>query len=187
MSLMTGAGIGVDYSAVRAEGEIIRKTGGKSTGPLALMQMVNEAGRHIMQGGARRSAIWAGLSWRHPDVLQFIQMKNWSEDIRKIKELDFNAYAPLDGTNISVILDRAFFRAFNAGDTHAKKVYTTTLRQMLSTAEPGFSVDYANKNESLRNACTEVVSEDDSDVCNLGSLNLARIEIIEEKIGRAHV
>lgn len=180
MSLMTGAGIGIDYSAVRGEGEHIRKTGGKSTGPLALMQMVNEAGRHIMQGGARRSAIWAGLNWKHADVLKFIEAKNWSEDIRKMKETDYNAYAPLDGTNISVILDRSFFRAYNSGDAHAKKVYTTTVRQMLSTAEPGFSVDYTNKNESLRNACTEAVSEDDSDVCNLGSLNLARIESLEE-------
>ncbi len=51
MALMTGAGIGVDYSDVRAEGSVISRTGGLSTGPLALMQMVNEAGRHIMQGG----------------------------------------------------------------------------------------------------------------------------------------
>src|ERR1019366_2454957 len=47
MALMTGAGIGVDYSDVRAEGKMIRRTGGTSTGPLALMQMVNEAGRGI--------------------------------------------------------------------------------------------------------------------------------------------
>jgi ribonucleoside-diphosphate reductase alpha chain len=50
-TLMTGAGIGVDYSKLRPEGSAIRGTGGTSTGPLALMQMVNEAGRHIMQGG----------------------------------------------------------------------------------------------------------------------------------------
>src|SRR6185312_13845092 len=49
MALMTGAGVGVDYSAVRPEGKPIRKTGGFATGPLALMQMVNEAGRGIMQ------------------------------------------------------------------------------------------------------------------------------------------
>ena len=57
-SLMTGGGIGVDYSLLREEGAVIKKTGGTSTGPLALMHMVNEAGRNIMQGGQRRSAIW---------------------------------------------------------------------------------------------------------------------------------
>ena len=54
MALMTGAGIGIDYSTIRPEGKPVRKTGGTATGPLALMQMVNEAGRGIMQGGSRR-------------------------------------------------------------------------------------------------------------------------------------
>ena len=57
MALMTGAGIGIDYSCVRPEGKVIRKTGGFATGPLALMQMINEAGRGIMQGGSRRSSL----------------------------------------------------------------------------------------------------------------------------------
>ena len=38
----------------------------------------------------------------------------------------------------------------------------------------------SQKNETLRNACCEILSEDDSDVCNLGSVNLANIETIEE-------
>ena len=50
-ALMTGAGIGVVYSKLRASGAPIRGMGGKSTGPLALMQMINEIGRHVMQGG----------------------------------------------------------------------------------------------------------------------------------------
>jgi ribonucleoside-diphosphate reductase alpha chain len=180
LALMTGAGIGVDYSDVRAEGSHISRTGGTSTGPLALMQMVNEAGRHIMQGGARRSAIWAGLRWSHPDCLRFISLKDWSVDVRRLKEKDYNFPATLDGTNISVILDRDFFTAYHAGDSHAYDVYTKVVASMLRTGEPGFSVDYANKRESLRNACTEVVSEDDSDICNLGSINMARIGSIEE-------
>ena len=74
MALMTGAGIGGVYSGVRARGSVIHRTGGVATGPLALMQMVNEAGRHIRQGGDRRSAIWGGLHWWHPDVLEFFQI-----------------------------------------------------------------------------------------------------------------
>ena len=78
MALMTGAGIGVDYSAVREEGAIIKRTGGFSTGPLALAQMLNECGRGIMQGGARRSAIWAGLNWKHKDIFKFIGLQSGS-------------------------------------------------------------------------------------------------------------
>lgn len=185
MALMTGAGIGVDYSAVRGEGMPIKKTGGLSTGPLALMQMLNEAGRGIMQGGSRRSAIFASLRWSHQDIQKFITMKNWSPEVRALKEKDFNFPATMDGTNISVALDDEFFKAYHS-DKHpkhslAQNVYWATVRQMLSTAEPGFSVDCGeNANETLRNACTELTSEDDSDICNLGSINLARINSLEE-------
>lgn len=185
MALMTGAGIGVVYSDVRAEGKPIRKTGGFSTGPLALAQMLNEAGRGIMQGGSRRSAIWAGLHWNHADVHKFITMKNWSPEVRAMKDKDYNFPATMDGTNISVILDDDFFAAYHDEKdpmhTHAQSVYWATIKQMLKTAEPGFSVDVGvNKGENLRNACTEVCSKDDSDICNLGSINLARIESLEE-------
>lgn len=185
MALMSGAGIGVDYSQVRPEGSRIRKTGGTATGPLALMQMVNEAGRYIMQGGSRRSAIWAGLSWKHDDIFKFIRLKDWKAEIRALKNKDFNFPATLDGTNISVILDDEFFEAYGNSNhrlnERAHDVYWQTLSRMLKTAEPGFSVDTGPKSgESLRNACTEITSCDDSDVCNLGSINMARIESKEE-------
>ncbi len=185
MALMTGAGIGVDYSDVRAEGEPIKKTGGTASGPISLMGIINEIGRRVMQGGSRRSAIWAGLSWKHPDVFKFIRAKDWAPEIRALKEKDFNFPATLDMTNVSVILDDEFFVAYhdpmhNMHD-RAQEVYWMTVRKMITTAEPGFSIDTGiNAGETLRNACTEVTSADDSDICNLGSINLARIEDIEE-------
>lgn len=168
MALMTGAGIGIDYSDIRGEGKAIRKTGGTSTGPLALMQMINELGRGIMQGGSRRSAIWAGLKWSHPDIHKFIRIKNWSPEVRELKEKDFNFPAALDGTNVSVLLDDEFFKAFH-NEKHklhaqAQSVYWSTLEQMVKTAEPGFSVDTGvNEGETLRNACvsgdTEILTK----------------------------
>lgn len=184
MALMTGAGIGVDYSDIRPEGAIISKTGGHATGPLALMQMLNEAGRGIMQGGSRRSAIWAGLSWKHSDIMKFIRMKDWSPEVRALKEKDFNFPATMDGTNISVLLDDEFFVAYNDPNhprhSLAQNVYWETVHHMLKTAEPGFSVDVGvNAGETLRNACTEITSRDDSDICNLGSINMARVDSLE--------
>ena len=155
--LMTGAGVGIVYSKLRGRGSLVRGMGGTSTGPIALMQMVNEAGRHIMQGGSRRSAIWAGLHWNHPDVFEFIALKDWSEDVKAAKAKDYNAIAPMDGTNISVILDDAFFASYHdatsAAHVHAVAVYWSVVRHMLETGEPGFSVDTgANAGEHLRNA-----------------------------------
>lgn len=185
MSLQTGAGIGVDYSAVRGKGSRIRRTGGIASGPIELMKAVNELGRSVMQGGNRRSAIWAGLKWSHPDVFDFIHLKDWPDYVKAAKEKDFNAPAAMDMTNISVLLDDEFFVAYHdeAHEKHglAKKVMADVVVQMFKTGEPGFSVNLGEQvNETLRNACTEVTSEDDSDVCNLGSINLARVTSLDE-------
>lgn len=173
-SLMTGGGIGVDYSPLREEGAIIKRTGGKSTGPIAHMHMVNESGRYIMQGGQRRSAIWAGLRWSHADATKFIHLKDHSEAMKQMKAQDFNFPLPMELTNISVIYDTDFFVAIeNEGhEKHqlAKSIWMDNCRQAFSSAEPGMSFNFRKDNESLRNACTEVVSEDDSDKCNLGTI-----------------
>lgn len=178
-SLMTGGGIGADYSLVRPEGAVIRRTGGTSTGPIALMNMVNEAGRYIMQGGARRSAIWAGLNWSHGDIQKFLKLKDWSKELRAMKDKDFNFPLPMEGTNVSVIYDTEFFIAIEDSKhpkhKAAKEVWLENCRQAFSTAEPGMSMNFCKDAESLRNACCEVVSEDDSDKCNLGTLWINRI------------
>ena len=190
MALMTGAGIGVVYSPVRPKGKLIRRTGGVATGPIALMQMINDGGRQIRQGGERRSAIWAGLHWWHEDIFEFIHIKNWSEDVKRLKAKDYNFPAPLDGTNISVILDREFFNAFDdeAHPKHswARNVYWQAVKQMCSTAEPGFSIDYEDSAECLRNACTEVTSADTDDICNLGSINMARVQSLDHMRDLVH-
>lgn len=186
MALQTGAGIGIDYSDVRASGHIIKKTGGVASGPISLAKIINEIGRNVMQGGSRRSAIWAGLNWKHEDIFKFIASKDWPEIVLKEKEKNFFFPGDLDMTNISVLLDDEFFVALEGElghilQEHAEKVFDLTVRNMITTAEPGFSVDVENNaGETLRNACTEITSHDDSDICNLGSINLARMNDIEE-------
>ncbi len=179
-ALMTGGGIGFDYSSLRGEGAKIARTGGTSTGPIALMNMVNENGRYIMQGGQRRSAIWAGLKWSHGDISRFIHLKDYSEALKEAKLKDFDFPLPMELTNISVIYDTEFFIAIEdeAHPNHAKakQIWLDNCKQAFSTAEPGMSFNFRKDNESLRNACTEVVSEEDSDKCNLGTIWINRIK-----------
>lgn len=185
MALMTGAGMGANYSDIRCKNMPIRKTGGITTGPIPLMQMVNEIGRGVRAGGNRRGAIWAGLNWKHADIHEFIRAKDWLPEIRALKEKNVDFPASLDMTNISVCLDDEFFKAYH-DDKHqlnglARAVYTESVRRMLKTGEPGFSIDLGNNSrEVLRNACTEITSTDDSDICNLGSLNLANFDSLAE-------
>lgn len=154
--LMSGGGIGVDYSALRPKGSALKSSGGTSSGAIPLMRTVNEVGRGVMAGGKRRSAIYASLRWSHGDVFDFLDAKNWREEVRKIKETDFDFPAPLDMTNISVILDEDFFDSYENPlsnlHSHAKEVYDKLVKRMVKTSEPGIQVDYHNKNESLRNA-----------------------------------
>ncbi len=190
---MTGGGVGAVWSDLRPRGYLVKSNGGASTGPCAFMYSFNEIGRGVVNGGSRRMAIWAGLHWWHPDVFEFMSLKDWSDEVKAAKEKDFSAYGPMDMTNISVILDDEFFTLMN-GEAEsveidagwgrvtvdrawAEKVYTTAVEKMLTTGEPGFSVDIGeNRGENLRNPCCEITSYDDSDVCCLGSVNLARIK-----------
>lgn len=186
--LMTGGGIGNDYSVYREEGAVINKTGGFASGPVPKMEMINEIGRRVMQGGSRRSAIYASLNWKHSDIHKFLVAKDWETikvpgtelSIKDIKQLDFNWPAPLDMTNISVNYDTDWLMNYwKTGEVG--EVFVKNVEQALRTAEPGFSFNFFGKErETLRNACTEVTSEDDSDVCNLGSINIARVADITE-------
>ena len=186
--LMTGGGIGVDYSTYRPEGQTLKGTGGISSGPIPKMQMINSIGQKVMQGGSRRSAIYASLNWKHDDIDKFLTAKNWfdmpvgntGKTLFDIKQDDFNFPAPLDMTNISVNYDTEWLLNYwEKGDLG--HVFRTNVHQALKTGEPGFSFNFFEKeNETLRNACTEVTSEDDSDVCNLGSLNFARIDDLNQ-------
>lgn len=209
--LMTGGGIGNDYTIYRGEGEKLSKTGGSASGPISKARMINEIGREVMQGGSRRSAIYGSLNWQHADAEKWLYAKDWynmpvkgafGEDgkhltIGHLKEMDFNYPAPLDMTNISLNYDNAFLEQvyelpiktikehYKKGlplvVKHIPELFLKNCKQALKTGEPGFSFNFFEKvNETLRNACTEVTSEDDSDVCNLASVNLANIETIEE-------
>ena len=123
--LMTGGGIGIDYSRLRPAGKPLSRTGGISSGPVPLMQIVNEAGRHIMQGGSRRSAIYASLNWRHEDIPEFLTSKNWSDKIKSLKADDFNFPAHLDMTNISLNYDDKWLYNADRANLHTCLLYTS--------------------------------------------------------------
>ena len=159
--LMTGGGIGSDYSVYRPKNSVINRTGGLASGPVPKMKMINEIGREVMQGGSRRSAIYASLNWKHVDVHEFIHAKDWYNmkvsgtdlTIGDLKEKDFNFPAPLDMTNISVNYDTEWLENYKrTGDMGS--VFLENAKQALSTGEPGFSFNfYEKEKETLRNAC----------------------------------
>jgi len=120
--------------------------------------MINEIGREVMQGGSRRSAIYASLNWKHEDTYEFIHAKDWNKlkiagtdrtyaDVRKE---DFNFPCPLDMTNISVNFDTSWLMRYWKDGTLGS-TFKEVCKQAMMTGEPGFSFNFFDKeNETLR-------------------------------------
>ena len=172
MALMVGGGCGTYYGKVRAEGETISRTGGYSSGPLPLMHAMNEIGRNVQQGGSRRSALYASLPWYHADVDKFLFIKDWPQEVKDLKAKDFNFPAALDMTNISVQYDS--ITGINSS------ILEANVRQAMQSGEPGFQFDLHEPERVGRNACAEFITDTDSDLCNLGSVNVSRIKDVSE-------
>lgn len=185
--LLSGGGIGVDYSAYRPSGARLQSAGGFASGPLSKMNIINEICRNVMRGGEHRGAVYASLNWQHGDIHRFLEAKNWQMKVpgtettlADLKRLDFKWPAPLDMTNLSINYDTNWLENLTYTSC-VGPTFLANVRQALSTGEPGFSFNFHDKEyETLRNACGELTSADDSDVCNLGSLNLSRIESCRE-------
>jgi len=178
-ALMTGGGIGNDYSVFREKGRLLSRTGGTASGPIPLMKMINEIGRNVMQGGSRRSAIYASLNWQHEDADEFLSVKDWDKQgtgiegvsLGDLKKADFNFACPLDMTNISLNYDDKWL------EDMLNPTFVKNVEMAMRNGEPGMSFNFGDKqDETARNACCEVTSADDSDVCNLGSVNMARCQ-----------
>jgi len=165
---MSGGGVGVDYSDISPYGTPLKRSGGIASGPVPCVEMVDGILAAARQGGERRGAGYASLAWNHQDVLDFIKMKEQA--------------GKLQHTNISVRFDNDWYDdiQYHAGlsTSHGSDVFTTTLRHACMYGDPGFQFD--PDGQVLRNACTEIISGDDSDSCCIGSVNLANIRDIQE-------
>ncbi|MGD2060773.1 MAG: vitamin B12-dependent ribonucleotide reductase [Acidimicrobiia bacterium] len=102
-----GSGAGSNFSAIRAEGELL-SGGGKSSGVMSFLKIGDRAAGAIKSGGTtRRAAKMVILDVDHPDIETFIDWKKVEEEKAKILiqhggyPADFNgeAYATVSGQN----------------------------------------------------------------------------------------
>lgn len=71
-----GGGNGFPLHHLRPEGAIIRKSRGKTTGPVGFLRAMDKMYAAIEQGGVRRGANMAVMMIWHPDIRKFIHCKN---------------------------------------------------------------------------------------------------------------
>lgn len=70
-----GGGVGFTFGHIRPKGDTVSTTSGAAAGPVALMQLINDASDIYLQAGKRRSGNMVTLPITHPDIIDFIHCK----------------------------------------------------------------------------------------------------------------
>lgn len=93
-----GGGVGVNLSSLRPRGARVKKVNGFSSGPINWAELFSVATKDIIQqGGTRRGALMLMLWDWHPDIEEFITVK---QDLNKI-----------NGANLSLCISDSFMEA----------------------------------------------------------------------------
>ncbi|WTX00249.1 ribonucleoside-diphosphate reductase subunit alpha [Streptomycetaceae bacterium NBC_01309] len=88
-------GIGVAWSRVRSRGALIRGTNGHSNGIVPWLNTLDASVQAVNQGGKRRGAACVYLEPWHPDVLEFLELRdNTGEDARRTHNLNLANWIP---------------------------------------------------------------------------------------------
>lgn len=210
-------GIGVAFSRVRGRGTLIRGTNGPSNGIVPWLKTLDSSVAAVNQGGRRKGAACVYLETWHPDIEEFLELKdNAGEDARRTYNLNLANWVPdefmrrveadedwslIDPDTVPELPDlwgSKFDQVYRQAEREGKAVRTLPARElygrmMKTLAETGNGwmtfKDRANtlcnqtndRNGSptvhLSNLCVEIIevtSNDETAVCNLGSINLAQ-------------
>lgn len=176
-----GGGVGFDFSTIRPGGTSIKGCGAVASGPISFMQVLDATCRTIMSAGQRRGAQMGVMRCDHPDIEEFITVKQDSTKLRMF--------------NLSVAITEKFIKAVESNEkwelVFDGKVYKTIkaaelwdliMKSTYDFAEPGFIlIDRINKFNNLyyceqiraTNPCGEQPLPSFG-ACLLGSINLTK-------------
>lgn len=104
-----GGGTGFNFSDLRPRGALVASSGGTTTGPCEFLKVFSQATTAIQQGAFRRGANMGIMEVSHPDILEFINIKN-----------DLSA---LSNFNLSVGISDYFMRMLRKHPKKPMRVY----------------------------------------------------------------
>ena len=189
-----GGGIGINISNLRPAGSRVHNVARTSTGAVSFMKIFNTTGEVISQNG-RRGAQMVGLNCSHPDIYEFLHIKQneeklssmnisilftdeFMEAVRDDEEYTLRFHVESTGENIErTIRARDFFREFcetqwDWGDPGA--LFSDRLNDYHLLA------GYDEYQIEITNPCGEF-DGNAYNACNLGSINL--YNMIDDKFG----
>jgi ribonucleoside-diphosphate reductase alpha chain len=172
MMTKMGGGTSAYFGALRPRGTEI-SSGGKSSGPVHFMEMFETVTNVVSQSNVRRGSFAAYLPIEHPDVQEFLQIRTEGH--------------PIQNLSIGVTVSDAWMKSMVEGDADKRKIWGKIIMKRFESGYPYivFSDNvnnnapqvYKDKGKKIyaSNLCSEIalsVSEDESFVCNLSSMNL---------------
>lgn len=88
-------GIGISWSRVRGRGALIRGTNGRSNGIVPFLKTLDAGVAAVNQGGRRKGAACVYLEPWHPDIEEFLELRdNTGEDARRTHNLNLANWLP---------------------------------------------------------------------------------------------
>ena len=87
LTMQQGGGVGYDFSTLRPRGSPARATGTIASGPISFMRIWNSMCATLLSTGARRGAMMATLRCDHPDIEEFIAVK---QDINELRHFNLS-------------------------------------------------------------------------------------------------
>ncbi|MBM7075290.1 ribonucleoside-diphosphate reductase subunit alpha [Micromonospora humida] len=88
-------GIGISFTRVRGRGALIRGTNGRSNGIVPFLKTLDAGVAAVNQGGRRKGAACVYLEPWHPDVEEFLELRdNTGEEARRTHNLNLANWIP---------------------------------------------------------------------------------------------
>jgi len=175
-----GGGTSAYFGDLRARGANI-SVGGESSGPVHFMELFDTVADVISQGSTRRGSFAAYLPIEHPDIEEFLRIRDEGH--------------PIQNMSIGVTISDDWMKEMLGGDKDKRKTWGAIIKKRFETGYPYIMFsDTVNKNapqvykdKDLRvhasNLCSEInlaSDENNSFVCVLSSLNLLHWDEIKE-------